>query len=168
MQNECRLPTVADTVCVWLCRWTRDILSLGGHLLYNGMLVFAIQEHESATIIRISPLSRASLPTRHPIPLGHHRAPSWAPCLSPDFFPCGGDTEDTSNIEHRMCERYSGIICNVTNAKLFTAFHFITTKISVEGESKDDTVFVYCCKWHVIKRRCMPREQRCLVIKRAS
>ena len=40
--------------------------------------------------IHTSPHSQASLPHPHPIPLGHHRAPSWAPCVTrwllPSYF----------------------------------------------------------------------------------
>ena len=41
------------------------------------MLVFAVQQNESATCVHISPPSGNSLPVAH---LGHHKAPSWAPC----------------------------------------------------------------------------------------
>ena len=37
------------------------------------MLISAVQQHESAICIHIPPPSS-------PTPLGHHRAPSWAPC----------------------------------------------------------------------------------------
>ena len=36
---------------------------------------------ESALIIHITLLSWASLPFSHPTPVGHHRAPCWAPCV---------------------------------------------------------------------------------------
>ena len=44
------------------------------------MLISTIQQSESAVSIHISPLYWTSLPP-HPIPLGHHRAPGWAPCV---------------------------------------------------------------------------------------
>ena len=53
---------------------------IGGKLLYDVLLVSAVQQCESAVSIHISPLSRASLPSAHPVPLGHHRAPDWAAC----------------------------------------------------------------------------------------
>ena len=43
------------------------------------MLVSAIQQRKLATIIRVSSPFGASLPTPHPSPQGHHRAPGWAP-----------------------------------------------------------------------------------------
>ena len=45
------------------------------------MLVSAIQ-HESVIIIRIYSPSGASLPSPHPAPLGHHRVPDCAPCVT--------------------------------------------------------------------------------------
>ena len=42
------------------------------------MLVSAVHQSESAICIHISPASRASPSPFHPV--GHHRAPSWAPC----------------------------------------------------------------------------------------
>ena len=50
-----------------------------GMLLYNIVLVSAVQWSESATCIHISPPSWTS-PSPHPTLLGHHRARSWAPC----------------------------------------------------------------------------------------
>ena len=49
-------------------------------LLYNVVLVSAVQKHESAISTYISLSSWASLPPSHPTPLGHHRSLSWAPC----------------------------------------------------------------------------------------
>ena len=40
------------------------------------MLFYAVQQHESATCLHISPLNS-------PTPLGCHRAPSQAPCAIP-------------------------------------------------------------------------------------
>ena len=44
------------------------------------MLLSAIHQCESAISIHVFPLSWASISPPYPIPLGHHRAPSWAPC----------------------------------------------------------------------------------------
>ena len=46
------------------------------------MLVSAVQQPESAICRHISPPPWASLPPACRSPLGHHRAPSWAPCAS--------------------------------------------------------------------------------------
>ena len=54
---------------------------IGGKLLYNVVLVSATQQQTSAIIIHISSPSWAILLSTHPIPLGHHRAPAWAPCV---------------------------------------------------------------------------------------
>ena len=43
------------------------------------MLVSAVQQRDSAICIHTSPPSWAS--SLHPTPLGHHRAPIWAPCV---------------------------------------------------------------------------------------
>ena len=52
-------------------------------LLYNVVLVSAVQQSESAICIHRSPPSGTPLPPHpHPIHLGHHRAPSWAPCIT--------------------------------------------------------------------------------------
>ena len=54
---------------------------IGVHLLYNVVLVSAVQQSESVTCIYVSPPSLISLPgCLHPTPLGHHRAASWFPC----------------------------------------------------------------------------------------
>ena len=56
---------------------------IGRSLLYNVVLVSAIHHHESAIGIHRYPLLLAApshLPP-HPTPLGHHRAPNWAPCI---------------------------------------------------------------------------------------
>ena len=47
---------------------------LGIQFLYNVLLVSAVQQSESATCIHVSLPPRASLPSPHPTPLGHHRA----------------------------------------------------------------------------------------------
>ena len=59
------------------------------------MLVSAEQQSESAVYIHISPSSRTALPALHPTPPGHHRAPSWAPCVThqllTSYFTCGSE-----------------------------------------------------------------------------
>ena len=64
-----------------------NLFLIEGQLLYNVVLVSAIQQCVSAVSIHISPLAWASLP---PLPppthLGHHRAPSWVPCTIQLFF----------------------------------------------------------------------------------
>ena len=55
---------------------------IGGKLLYNVVLVFAIRQQTSAIITHISPPSWAILLSSLPIPLGHHRAPAWGPCVT--------------------------------------------------------------------------------------
>ena len=45
------------------------------------MLISAVEQHKSAIIIHIAPPSWAFIPSSHPSPLGHHRVPSWAPCV---------------------------------------------------------------------------------------
>ena len=53
---------------------------IGIKLLYNVVLITAIQQCNLAIIIPISPPSWASHP--YPLtPLGHHRAPGWVPCV---------------------------------------------------------------------------------------
>ena len=55
---------------------------IGWESLHHVMLDSAVQWSESAIYIHIAPSSWASLwPLPHPTPLGHHRAPSWAPVL---------------------------------------------------------------------------------------
>ena len=54
-------------------------------LLYNVVLVSAVQRSESAICICISPPSGTSLPLSQPTHVCHHRAPSWAPCAFPRF-----------------------------------------------------------------------------------
>ena len=49
-------------------------------LLYNVLLVSAVQQCESATCIHISPPSGTSLPPVHPTRLGHHGTLRWALC----------------------------------------------------------------------------------------
>ena len=61
------------------------IFLIGGKLLYN-VLVSAMQQHESVIITHthtyITPPSLAFLPSPYSTPLGHHRAPGWAPCVT--------------------------------------------------------------------------------------
>ena len=52
---------------------------IGGWILYNVVLVSAIQHHKSAKSTYMFPLSWTSLTPSYPI--GHHRAPCWAPCF---------------------------------------------------------------------------------------
>ena len=49
-------------------------------LLYNAMLISAVQPCKSVIIMYIILLSLASLPCSHPTLLGHHRAPCKSPC----------------------------------------------------------------------------------------
>ena len=49
-------------------------------MLYNVVLVSAIHQHEWAIGVHMSP---PSLLPPHPIPLGCHRAPDWAPWVTP-------------------------------------------------------------------------------------
>ena len=49
----------------------------GGELLYSVLLVFAVQQHESAISIHTPPLKP---PSPHCILFSHCRAPRWAPC----------------------------------------------------------------------------------------
>ena len=54
---------------------------IGIYLLYNIVLVSAVQQSESAICIHMCPPLWTSLPTPIPsTPLGHHRAPCWASC----------------------------------------------------------------------------------------
>ena len=55
-------------------------------LIYNVVLVSAVQRQESALSIHAPPPSWAALTPSHPTPQGHHRAPGWAPC-APRGFP---------------------------------------------------------------------------------
>ena len=70
--------TVAHSL---LCPWGSPDknIGVGCHFLLQ---VSATQQYESAVIIHVSLLSGASLPFPHPIPLGHHRVPDWAPCIT--------------------------------------------------------------------------------------
>ena len=52
---------------------------LGIGLLYN-VFVFAVRQRESVICMHTAP---PSFP--HPIPPGHHRAPSWTPCATQQF-----------------------------------------------------------------------------------
>ena len=49
--------------------------------IHNAVFVSARQQHESAVSVHVSLSSWASHPPPHPTPPGHHRAPSWAPCV---------------------------------------------------------------------------------------
>ena len=56
---------------------------IGVQKLYNVVLVSTVQQSESALCIHISPYPLPPEPPCHPsypIPLGHHKAPSWSPC----------------------------------------------------------------------------------------
>ena len=56
---------------------------IGVELLYNVGLVSSVQHHESPICTHISPPSWAFLPALlHRTPVGRHRAPSWAPCIT--------------------------------------------------------------------------------------
>ena len=58
-----------------------NLFLIGEWLLYN-VFISTIQQCESAISKHMPPHSYASLPPPpHPNPLGHHRAPSWAPCV---------------------------------------------------------------------------------------
>ena len=57
-------------------------LIIGAQLLYNIVLASATYQHESATDIYMSPLESPSHLPPHPIPLGCHRTPGWAPCFA--------------------------------------------------------------------------------------
>ena len=63
-----------------------NLFLIEGQLLYNVVLVSAVQKCESAISVYISPPSWASLPHPHPTHLGHHRAPGWAPCVQTSFL----------------------------------------------------------------------------------
>ena len=65
--------------CMWSQR-VRHNLMTEQQLLYNVLLISAVQQCESAICIHISPPSWTSLPPLHPTPPGHHRTLSWAPC----------------------------------------------------------------------------------------
>ena len=54
---------------------------------YSVVLVSAIQQRESTIIICIAPLSLVSVPSSHPIPPDHYRAPGWLPVLHSNFLP---------------------------------------------------------------------------------
>ena len=57
-----------------------------GKLVYNVVLVSAVQGHKSALIIHTPPL--LSLPLLLPShPLGHHKVPGWAPSVLSNFSP---------------------------------------------------------------------------------
>ena len=60
---------------------------IGVKLLYNVVLVSAVQWSESAICISVFPLSWTSLQPPHPTHLGRHRAPSWAPFAISRFPP---------------------------------------------------------------------------------
>ena len=54
-------------------------------MLYNVLLVSAVQQHESVIIIYIYPLPLE--PSSHPPSLGHHGVPGWAPSVT-EQLPC--------------------------------------------------------------------------------
>ena len=54
-----------------------SLFLIGGYLLYNVVLVSALQLRESYRL----PLEAPSHLTPDPDPLGHHRAPGWAHCV---------------------------------------------------------------------------------------
>ena len=64
----------------FLCLFVHFLI--GGKLLYNSVLVSAVQQCESIMIIYVSLPSGAFLPCPHPTSLGHHRAPGWTSCVS--------------------------------------------------------------------------------------
>ena len=59
----------------------------GISLLYNVVLVSAVEQSESAVCVHICPLplEPPSQPRLHPTPLSHHRPPSWVPVLYGSF-----------------------------------------------------------------------------------
>ena len=59
-----------------MCRLCVFHFSVGGKLLYNVVLISGIWQCESVIILYIFPSSWASLPSLHPTPQVHHRAPS--------------------------------------------------------------------------------------------
>ena len=69
----------------WMTKYTKNnniwwiFLFFLLELLYNIALVSAVQKHDSAICINISPPSWTSLSPPLFTPLGHHRALSWAP-----------------------------------------------------------------------------------------
>ena len=65
------------TILYWFCHTlTWKIILIGGYLLYNILVVFAIHWHESAMGVHVSP-SWTPLPLPpHPIPQGHPSAPA--------------------------------------------------------------------------------------------
>ena len=67
----------AQSVLAWLA------CSLFFKFFFFTMLFSAIQQHESAPVMHISPSYGASLLYSHPISLDHHRAPDWTPVLHP-------------------------------------------------------------------------------------
>lgn len=67
-------------------------------IFYNAVLVSALQHCRSAISIHPSPVSWDSHPSPHPTPLGHHRRPDWAPCVTHDFSPAIHFTHDSFSI----------------------------------------------------------------------
>ena len=58
-----------------------DFFLIGGTLLFNVVLVSAVQSCTQAVVIHISsPLEPSYLP-RNPTPLGHRTVPGWASCV---------------------------------------------------------------------------------------
>ena len=86
---------IAQKICDFMSKDSKTLQNLwanhswffliGVKLIYNVLMVSAVQQNKSAIIIPISPPSWASFPFLHPIPLGHHRVPGWAPFLYSNF-----------------------------------------------------------------------------------
>ena len=88
---------IPSSVCLFVLTELFYLFLIGGKLLYNFVLVSAVQQHESVILIYIyvslyiyiymstyvyistSLPSLSSLSSPHLTPLGHHRAPGWAP-----------------------------------------------------------------------------------------
>ena len=106
--KDCLFPTVyscllchklIDHLSVWIFFWVLDLcvsfgaknilfflinfiyFLIGRKLLYNFVFVSALQQCKEVIIVCISLSSRALLLSSHPTLLGHHRVPSWAPCI---------------------------------------------------------------------------------------
>ena len=56
---------------------------IGGELLYSSVLASALQQREPVIVIYVYSFSPEPLTTpRHLAPIGLHRAPDWAPCVT--------------------------------------------------------------------------------------